>query len=185
MKAHGLKRAISSSLFLICLAIGCPIDAHAETWVELGTFPRFVLYVDSDSVKWTSRDEVEIRQKTVLTEAGKSYFQRGYEERGIKEPPPATVVTLERYTRSHQRTTLSQALVDSDDNIIVRSDAPTTASPIQQGSLYDAAWKYLFVLPEIHQRNDPDHRTNGPHQVTGTSRAISEPARYTTKEEQP
>ena len=138
MKCH--TRSII--LGLLCLIIGCSASARAENWVKLGTFKRFILYIDLDSIKWQSKNEAEVWQKTVLTEEGKSYFRLGYEKLGIKDEPPATVMTLEHYS-NNTHTSLRQIYLDDHGRTALESDIPLPPSPIEKGSLNETVWEYL------------------------------------------
>ena len=154
--ARGDNRRTSSRqpilLGLLLLALVSPQVARAEEWVELKTFPRFVLYVDADSLVKQSEDVVEITQKTILTAQGLAYFRESYAKLEINEEPPHAVVTRESYLRSRAHRTLSRIYQDDEGHTILRSDERTRLEAIPAKSLYETVWRYIFDGPRLRVR---------------------------------
>jgi NRE family putative nickel resistance protein-like MFS transporter len=140
------------ALLLLALA-NSPQAARAEEWVELKTFPRFVLYVDADSLLKQSEDEVEITQKTILTEKGQAYFRDSYAKLKINDEPPHAVVTRECYLRSRAHRTLIRVYQDDEGNVLLKSTEPTALEAIPAKSLYETVWLYIFDGPRLRAMN--------------------------------
>lgn len=149
------KQPIVVALLLLALA-SSPQPARAEEWVELKTFPRFVLYVDADSLVEQSEDEVEITQKTILTAKGLAYFRESYAQLKIDDEPPHAVVTRECYLRSRTHRTLVRVYQDDEGNVLLRSAEPTRLEAIPTKSLYETVWLYIFDGPRLRALLAPD-----------------------------
>lgn len=158
-------------VLLTTLALSARL-ARAEEWIQLKTFPRFILYVDSDSIIWRSEDEVEICQKTILTDAGKAYFREGYAKLQIQDEPPHAVVTRESYLRSRRRRSLSRMYLDATGNVTVRSDEPTELEPVPARSVYETVWVHLFTSakPEPKDAQREVSRGAGSHKNLAENR---------------
>jgi hypothetical protein len=142
------RQHLVESIAILILLLGCVEKAAATNWTELAPFPRFVLYIDLDSVTWRGSDEVEVTQMTKLTLEGKAYFRKGYERLEIEEQPPDAVVTRESYFRNRHYRTLSVAYLDGEGKPILRTDQVGLVGAIPPGSLYEAVWERLFVPRE-------------------------------------
>jgi hypothetical protein len=141
--------AASLALFLLALPVS------AEQWAHVGTFPRYLLYLDLDSLNWRDDDEVEVLQRTVLTEAGKIYFREGYKQSRRTEAPPAEIVARERYFRDRRHKTLSVTFFDIRGKVTFQASDVPYPQEVTPGSPYEAVWEHLFLVER------PRHRAAG------------------------
>lgn len=153
MKSGVPRQVLLTTLLLVTLCVN-PAPARAEEWVELKSFSRFILYVDTDSLVRHSEDEVEITQKTILTEKGRAYFRESYAKLNIGDEPPHAVVTRESYLRKRARRTLIRIYQDEEGHDILRSDQPTALETIPADSLYETVWLYIFQ-PKARAHSSP------------------------------
>lgn len=136
------NRTFAQLLLTIML---CSTPVMGENWVKTGSFHRYVLYVDEDSVVWGDTNCAEVVQKTILTEAGRTYFREGYKRSGRAEAPPAQIIAKERYFRDRRHKTLSVTFLDSQGTSAFEASNVPFPQQITPGSPYASVWEYLFV----------------------------------------